>query len=155
MSDLLKIRKAVESDAPIISRITKKAFEEYAKLLPELPDALTETEDDIENDIVNKMVFVAELNRNIIGTVRLTPDGEKMYLSRFAVKPDQQGSGIGKHILEYCDIMAKISGAKEIYLHTSTDAENLMTLYNNCGYELNSINTDKGYNRATLIKKLI
>lgn len=154
MNDVLKVRQAAKSDAPIISRITKKAFEEYSRLLPSLPEALTETEDDIENDIKTKFVFVAELNRNIIGTVRLQLKDDRMYLSRFAVDPESQGSGIGKHILEYCSIISKVYGAKEIYLHTASNAQVLMNLYESCGYTITDVTTDRGYNRAELVKKL-
>ena len=152
MDDVIRIRRAVESDAPIIDRITKTAFEDYAKLLPSPPDALTETIDHIEEDIRTKMVFVAELNRNTVGTVRLEQKDDKIYLSRFAVRPTSQNSGIGKYILEYADIISKINGAKEIYLHTASKAEKLMKLYESCGYKILEITTDRGYERAKLVK---
>ena len=154
MEESIKIRKAVESDAPIIERIVKTAFEEYAKSLPSSPEALTETIDDIENDILTKMVFVAEVNNNTVGTVRLTPKEKDMYLSRFAVRPSAQNSGLGRYILEYTDIISRISGCENIYLHTSAQSESLMKLYSSVGYEISEITTDRGYERAKLIKKL-
>ena len=154
MEETIKIRKAVESDAPIIERITKTAFKNYAKYLPSAPDALTETIDDIENDINSKLVFVAELNKNTVGTVRLTRVDDTMYLSRFAVKPTCQKSGLGKNILEYVDIISKINGCSRVYLHTAANAENLVNLYSSCGYVIEEISTGRGYERAKMVKKL-
>ena len=154
MEDKIRIRKAAESDAPIIERIIKTAFEEYSKFLPTPPDALNESIDDIEEDIRTKLVFVAELNDNTVGTVRLTPKDGIMYLSRFAVRPTAQNSGLGRNILEYADIMSRINGCSEIYLHTAKEAEHLINLYTSEGYEISEITTDRGYERAKLIKKL-
>lgn len=154
MEDKIKIRKAVMSDAPIIERIIKTAFEEYSKYLPDIPDALGESVDVIEEDIQTKLVFVAQLNDDTVGTLRLTQKGNSMYLSRFAVRPTAQNTGIGRNLLEYADIISRLNNCNEIYLHTAVEAEHLVNLYTSNDYRLSEITEDRGYKRGKFIKKL-
>ncbi len=154
MDEKLTIRKAVLSDAPIISRITRLAFTEYAKFVPSPPEALTETVENIENDIESKLVITAEIGRDVVGCLRLTKKENKMYLSRFAVRPVQQSSGIGTQLMEYAILMAKLHDCEILYLHTACDAEHLMSFYSSCGFEIAETNEDRGYRRATLELKI-
>ena len=154
MQQTVKIRNAVRSDAEVISKITKAAFEDYAKHLPSPPEALTETVSDIESDIKEKCVLIAECDGQILGTLRLSIKDGGAYLSRFAVNPDAQSLGIGKQLLNQADIQAREMKADSIRLHTASESQSLMNFYTANGYRILEINTDRGYSRATLIKNI-
>ena len=80
------IRKAVESDAPAIYEIMQDSFKKYMKDtdVKEPLDALTETLDDIIDDIRTKEVFIALIDGIAVGSARVAilPDNTA-YLSRF------------------------------------------------------------------------
>ena len=84
------IRKAVESDAPAIHEIMQESFKKYmmdSDLKGSL-DALTESVDDILDDIRARKLFIALIDGIAVGSARveMLPDNTA-YLSRFGVRP--------------------------------------------------------------------
>ena len=95
----MEIRRALIKDAEGILAITKKAFYIYRdniKTANPYFTALTEKIEDVINDINNEVVFIAQRDGFIAGSIRLefmTP--ELAYISRFAVNPDEHNQGVG------------------------------------------------------------
>lgn len=152
----LEIRKAALSDAEGILKTTREAFAVYAKIagLGTNVEALGEGIADIKKDIEEKLVLVALQNGRIIGSVRLEvkPCGSA-YLSRFGVSPSCQGVGIGGVIMGFVDAEMAKHGVSALSLHTAAKAESLMHFYCAHGFEKNSVDYERGYERVLLIKK--
>ena len=151
------IRFATKEDAEDIVNITREAFVLYKERAGAISvDALTETRDDVINDIENKLVFVALENNNAVGCVRVEIKPDKTaWLTRFAVKVDSHNGGIGKKLLARIDeVMAK-NGVKSISLYTASEVVALMSFYNSCGFEIESTDNKRGYTRSKLTKNYI
>lgn len=152
-----EVRVAKPEDAPYISDITKTAFKEYcvsAKL--KTIAALSETVKDIIRDIETKTVYVAVINDIIVGCVRIEILGDgTAYLSRFAVKQDNQNTGIGKILMNVVDKNMRRKGVKSIKLHTASTVAGLIRFYYGRGFYISEVENSRGYPRATLVKEYI
>ena len=149
------MRLAQPEDAPYISEITKTAFKEYcASAGLDSIAALSETVEDIVHDIETKNVYVAVINDRIVGCVRieLLADGTA-YLSRFAVRQDNQNTGIGKILMNVVDKNVRSKGVKCIKLHTASTVTGLIRFYYGRGFYISEVENSRGYPRATLIKE--
>ena len=91
------------------------------------------------------LCFVGELNGKIVGTITMyapadTGDCPYYYqpgvwhFGQFAVKPELQGVGFGEQLLNHVESKAIESGAVEIALDTSENADRLIAWYVKRGY---------------------
>jgi ribosomal protein S18 acetylase RimI-like enzyme len=148
------IRRAKPSEAAAIYEIIQKAFKEYADAssLTGL-EALRETADDIEEDIKSKIVYVAIIDNEIVGTLRVDITGNSAYISRFAVVSTHRNIGIGKALMNLVDKYLLSKGVKEVFLYTASKYATLMRFYYGRGFYVESVSHDRGYPRAKLVKK--
>lgn len=154
------IRKAQESDIPVIREITLEAFKKYiqdtglsATALKDTLPAINETFDDIKKDIAEKEVLVAFIDNIPVGSVRLEilPD-KTAYISRFGVRLDYHNIGIGKALMNVVDKIAKNLHLTSVSLHTASKYSALVRFYYGRGFYVDSTTHDRGYVRALLIK---
>ncbi len=150
------IRKATLEDAPSIAAIMQEAFKKYMldTGLSGTMDALTEGLGNIEADILEKEVYIALIDGNPVGTIRikLLPDNTA-YISRFGVMLDYHNIGIGKSLMNLADKIIKSQGIKKVYLHTASKYRDLIRFYYGRGFYIESTSTDRGYIRALLVKE--
>ena len=62
------------------------------------------------------MVIVAETEGRLVGCVLATPQGESLYLGRFAVHPDFRRCGIASRLLGEAERHARATGAGALTL---------------------------------------
>jgi len=151
-------RKADKRDAGEIRRVTRKAFEEYAKTVgrEDRIDALRETDEDILADIERKHVYICEVDGQTVGAVRFEIlDQGIAYLSRLAVDPEIQSLGIGGLLLEKARQECAALGARAITLHTASRMRSSVAFYLKNGYYIHSITRDKDYIRAFMVNELV
>ncbi len=150
------IRKATIEDAPAISRIMQEAFKKYMQDagLSGTMEALTENLQNIEEDINEKEVYIAIIDGNPVGTIRikLLPDNTA-YISRFGVMLDYHNIGIGKSLMNLADKILISKGVKKVSLHTASKYRDLIRFYYGRGFYIESTSTDRGYIRALLVKE--
>jgi len=150
------IRKACADDAKLVKEVMDDSFSLYkTKILPvgEL-DVLNETIEDIKNDILNKAVFIALIDSEAVGSVRieLGKDSEA-FISRFGVKQKFHNIGIGKALMNLADKYLLSENIKKAKLYTASKYADLMRFYYGRGFYVHSITTDRGYVRALMIKE--
>lgn len=148
------IRIAEYGDISEIKKITYEAFLGYRSISgADKLEALSESEDDIKNDIDTKLVLIAECDGDILGSVRieLLPDSTA-YLTRFGVKADVQNIGIGKSIMNFVDELMLEKNIKSLFLHTSSKATPMVRFYYGRGFYVKDIDNSRGYPRALMEK---
>ncbi len=150
------IRKATIEDAPAIATIIQESFKKYMQDtgLSVMMDALTESIDTIEADIAEKEVYIALIDNNPVGTIRIKimPD-KSAYISRFGVMLDYHNIGIGKSLMNLADKILMHNGVKKVSLHTASKYRDLIRFYYGRGFYIESTSTDRGYIRALLVKE--
>jgi len=150
------IRKATIEDAPALSSIMQESFRKYIldTGLPGTMDALTESLKNIEEDILEKEVYIALIDSIPVGTIRvkIMPD-KTAYISRFGVMLDYHNIGIGKSLMNLADKILKSQEVKRVSLHTASKYGDLIRFYYGRGFYIESTSTDRGYIRALLVKE--
>ncbi len=152
---LFRVRHATYDDIDAIMEITREGFLKYREMIGvDTVDALSETYDDVKRDIDTKIVLVAMLDGEPVGTVRVEvlPD-DTAVLTRFAVKVTNQNNGIGKSIMNLVDKLMIKRNVKKIYLHTGSKATPLIRFYYGRGFYIESTDASRGYIRAKLVKE--
>lgn len=155
MNKYFEVRRASMTDAEAIKQITSEAFEKYCEMAGlDTIAALNETIEDIYKDIEEKIVLVAYIDDEVVGSVRVGIDEEtkEAYLSRFGVSTRYQNLGIGKALMNMVDITMRHNKVKKICLHTASKVFTLVRFYYGRGFYIDSTTKDKGYVRALLVK---
>ena len=155
MNGVFQIRGATEADAQAILEITRDAFGKYCKMagIADI-EALHEGLEDVKRDIAEKTVLVAYLDNIVVGSLRLTFDGEAKtaYLSRFGVSREYRNNGIGKALVNVADMNARRRGMKRMRLHTASKLAEIVRFYYSRGFYIESVSGERGYLRAEMVK---
>ncbi len=151
---MFSVRLATMDDVDSIIDITQTAFKKYIEVAG-ISDtaALHESKDQVIQDVKDKLVFVAFIDDEVVGSVRaelINP--ETAYLSRFGVSDKYQNLGIGKSLMGVFDKEMKKRGIKRVVLHTAAKAFPLVRFYYGRGFYVYSTTTCKGYIRALMCK---
>ena len=128
----MKIRRAYPEDSVEISKLALEAIDNVKTKEYSL-EQIREWKNlnivsNVETWFIDREVFVAIEDNKIVGTISLN----KNKFSRFFVKPDHQGNGIGKKILEFVEKRAKNNGYETIWM---TSVLNSIGFYKKMGYE--------------------
>lgn len=155
MNKYFEVRRASYHDAESIQKITEEAFEKYCEMAQlDTIAALNESIDVIHKDIEEKIVLVAYIDEEVVGSVRvgINEETKEAYLSRFGVSTRYQNLGIGKALMNMVDITMRHNGVKRICLHTASKVFSLVRFYYGRGFYIDSTSKDRGYVRALLVK---
>lgn len=153
-----EVRRATYGDVGAIAHITSEAFKKYAQMAGvDKIAALSETSDDIKKDIDTKLVLVAFMDGEPVGSVRVAVNLEEKtaYLSRFGVRLNVQNNGIGKSLINLVDIKMRELGIRKIGLHTASKVGVLVRFYYGRGFYVDSTTKDRGYIRAYMCKDYV
>ncbi len=136
-----QIKPAVATDAKALSELINSAYRgdssragwtTEADLLdgsrtdPELVRHVIDTE--------NTTLLKLEENDEIQGCVELRKEDDRMYLGMLTVRPDLQGMGIGKMLMDAAEKHARSSGCKMMYMTVLVPRKELIAWYVRQGY---------------------
>ena len=139
------IRTATSADTDAVRRVIAAANDQYAADLSAdvfrayLADLLDDGMDHGRFD-----VLVAELDGEVVGSVRYYPDASVMGFGfprdwagfrALAVHPDRRGLGIGEALVGACVERAREAGATAIGIHTAAFMRTAVGIYERCGFE--------------------
>jgi len=79
-------------------------------------------------------ILVVEREREVIGTVRLIPEGDTAGVYGFVIRPDHRGRGIGRDVLRRLCLMARADGATSVNLEVATDNDRALNVYTSLGF---------------------
>jgi predicted N-acetyltransferase YhbS len=109
--------------------------------------------------------LVADLGGEVVGTITVWPPDRKsksphyrrpgvFCLGQFAVRPDHQGHGIGRSLLQAAEDRARQLGAKEVALSTAESAAHLIAWYQRHGYHpVESVSWDTTNYQSVILAK--
>lgn len=118
----ISLRTATPADVPEISPLLTAAFgSPPADVLQRLASGSERT-------------LVVEVAGSVVGTLRLTRDGDDGGVYGFAVDPAWQGHGIGRDVLRRVCQQLRDEGARRVGLEVSVDNEHALRLYTSIGF---------------------
>jgi len=110
--------------------------------------------DDYRELVGHGNVWVLTLGEEIAGLVVLKTESGYMLLDNVAVKPDHQGSGFGRQLIEFAEDRARQCGYDEIQLYTNALMHENLAMYARLGYQEFSRRRDSGFDRVFFRKSL-
>lgn len=122
----LKIRPFAAKDTESLVDIFSEAFGDLREEALELIHFNTHTE--------GLVLWVAEEDGNIIGTVTTRKEGEAQWITAFAVHPDAGGRGIGTAILCFVKQLAFQNGEKHVLLDVELENDRALAVYKKAGF---------------------
>jgi ribosomal protein S18 acetylase RimI-like enzyme len=94
----------------------------------------------IEEYLKSSLIFVAENEEKIIGTIVLQPLANNiMEIKNIAVLPKLQGQGIGKYLIENITEIARQMNCKIIQIGTANSSVGQLYLYQKLGFNISEI----------------
>jgi ribosomal protein S18 acetylase RimI-like enzyme len=118
----IALRTAASADAPQLSELLAAAFGEPPV---DLGDRLVEA---------GARTVVVELDDLIVGTIRVTRDGDTASIYGFAVDPGRQGRGIGRDVLRRVCHGLREDGVQRIGLEVAVENDHALGLYTSLGF---------------------
>lgn len=137
----LRFRTATTSDVPALRKLLNAA---YKRLLDMGLNYNATFQDDAltaKGLLDGGSVLVVENANGIIGTMRIkemnyVDDRKCLYLSRFAVSPELQKSGLGTTLLSLAEKIARRNDFKCMQLDTAQPAKHLVSFYEAQGFQI-------------------
>lgn len=124
-----------------LETVSERVLEAFIKLIPQLSSSCTlPTIKDLEAIVAssNTVLFIAEDNRNIIGTLTLVfnkiPTGDKVWIEDVVVDTSARGKGVGKKLIEFAIAYTSNSNRSIINLTSSPDRVAANLLYRKLGF---------------------
>ncbi|RHW35823.1 GNAT family N-acetyltransferase [Lysinibacillus yapensis] len=114
------------NDSEALIRIFSEAFGDLREESIELIDFNTTTE--------GRILWVAELNGEIVGTVTTSKEGSAQWVTALAVHPDKQGMGIGTKLLIWAKDFTMRSGESVVMLEVEVENERALAVYEKAGF---------------------
>jgi ribosomal protein S18 acetylase RimI-like enzyme len=125
------LRPATAADVPRLTELAHAAYEHYVERIGGPPRPMT---DDYADVVRRHPVTVAERDGEVVGLIVLRVTDEGFLVDNVAVDPAQQGSGVGRALLEHAEDAARDAGFDSIYLYTHERMSENLELYSRIGY---------------------
>jgi ribosomal protein S18 acetylase RimI-like enzyme len=147
----LNLRAATPADAPALKELVDDAYGHYVERIGRPPGPMTWDYSEIIRDWD---VTVAEADGAIVGLLAIGPTDEGFAIENVAVRPDHQGQGLGRTLLELAESEARRAGFDSIYLFTHEKMTENQALYARIGYAEYDRRSEHGLTRVFMRKPL-
>ncbi|MGI9510931.1 MAG: GNAT family N-acetyltransferase [Geminicoccaceae bacterium] len=141
-----KIRPATKRDAVPLATCIDAAYAGYRKRIEDLPPV----SEGIAGDIEANLVWVAELDRSVVGGLILVVRDAYALLANIAVDPDCSGMGIGRGLVEQAEAQCRTLKKAELRLSTHVAIPENIRLYEHLGWK----ETGRSANKVHMTKLL-
>lgn len=127
------VEAAKDTDAQQILDIQKEAYLSEAKIYDDynIPP-LTQTLNEIKSDFDNHTFYVAKVNGEIVGSVKLKVENNTGLIGRLIVTPSVQNQGVGSMLMGHVE--ANHSDLEAFELFTGYKSERNLSFYSKRGY---------------------
>lgn len=144
----LAVRGCGPEAAEDVHRLTGLAFAPHATLRPP-SGALSETLEQVRDDLLRQGGAVASRGQDAIGCLRLDDAGDHLHVRRVAVHPDQQGHGVGRALMDWAEAEAWRRGRSEVRLGVRKALPGNLAFYQRLGYVVTGSHSHPGFTEVT------
>jgi len=146
------IRRAEPADREAVEAIVALAYSPYVERIGKPPGPML---DDYGALIAQDAVSVLEDDAGeVAAIIVLLPKPDHLLLDNIAVRPDQQGRGFGRRLIEFAEAEAWRLGYRELRLYTHERMTENIALYARLGFDETGRGHEAGYDRVFMIKRL-
>lgn len=134
--DIINLRKSNETDKKEIGRQNAIFF-----------DCIEESENPLEEaEIPNECTYMIELNKEIIGKIRIGYEENYAFISGFGILQEFRGKGYGKAALREALVLIHGRNIKTVELDVECKNNTALNLYKSCGFDEQSVMNYYKYN---------
>lgn len=134
MKSTVTLRIAQPSDAAAIAETLRASFAPFeGRYTPAAFAATTPTADQVADRFTEGLIWLAELDGRVVGTVSVVPRSGDLYLRSMAVHPTAQGQGIGARLLAAVETFAT-PRYRRLVLTTTPFLDAAIRLYQQIGF---------------------
>jgi ribosomal protein S18 acetylase RimI-like enzyme len=146
------IRLAEPADRAAIETIVRAAYAVYIPRIGKPPGPML---DDYAALIAaGRVSVIEEAGEEIAALIVLIPKPDHLLLDNIAVRPDRQGRGFGRALIEHAEHETDRLGLYEIRLYTHAKMTENILLYERIGFVETERRHDGGYDRVFMTKTL-
>lgn len=145
------IRKAHADEAGAVRDVVRAAYQRYVAVIGTPPAPML---DDYGKRIAANQVLVVCDSGSIAGVLILEDRADCFLLDNIAVRPDRQGLGFGRAMLDFAESEAVRRGWDAITLYTNALMVENIAIYSARGYVQRECRTEKGFDRIYMVKPL-
>ncbi|MDR3534586.1 MAG: GNAT family N-acetyltransferase [Rhodopila sp.] len=145
------IRRACADEAGAVRDVVLAAYQRYVVVIGTAPGPML---DDYAARIAADQVWVLEDGGGIAGALVLEDGPDFFLLDNIAVRPDRQGRGIGRRLLDFSEAEAARCGWNTITLYTNALMVENIAIYSARGYVERERRREKGFDRVYMEKRL-
>jgi ribosomal protein S18 acetylase RimI-like enzyme len=145
------IRKARAEEADAVRDVVLSAYTRYVAVIGTPPGPML---DDYVARVAAGQVWVLEDAGEIAGILVLEDRPDCFLLDNIAIRPDRQGRGFGRLLLDFSEAEAARRGRDSITLYTNALMVENIAIYAARGYVEQERRTEKGFDRVYMEKRL-
>jgi ribosomal protein S18 acetylase RimI-like enzyme len=132
---MVKIQLVAADDLPEILALQKLAFKNETELYEHAPhQPLTQTLEELQREFKQLIFLKAVKGGKIIGTVRAHRKRGTCYISKLAVHPEQQNTGVGTKLMKQLEEIFENTARFELF--TGHKSRKNIHLYHKLGYTI-------------------
>ena len=145
------IRLAGTDDRTAVEAVVMSAYAPYVARIGRKPAPML---DDYDALIRENRVYVVEDGAAIQGILVLIPEEGATLLDNVAIRPDAQGLGHGRRLMEFAERTARVAGYEAITLYTNEAMTENIALYSRIGFVETHRAEEMGLRRVFMTKRL-
>lgn len=132
MIERLPLRRAGASDAQAVLALTRMAYSQWVPLIGREPKPMTA---DYERAVAEHMIDLWEESGELLALIEMIPEVNFLLVENIAVRPGQQGRGVGEKLLHHAEQLALSLGFDNVQLYTNSAFESNLQFYARRGYQ--------------------
>lgn len=143
------LRQARSDEGPQLAAIAAEAYGKYAGQLAEPPAPLLLDYDEVARA---GRTYVAEDAAGLLGMVTVEPGDPHLVLRNLAVRPSDQGRGIGRRLVALVEDLARTAQQRGVRLWTRTEMSETIAFYKSLDYVVTHFDQTADASRVFLCK---
>lgn len=124
-------RRATPADAAAIRAITRDAYARWVPLIGREPLPMRV---DYDAAVLEHRFDVFQRGPDILALIETALREDHVWIENIAVRPDQQGNGLGRRLLAHAEALAREARRAELRLLTNAAFASNVALYERSGY---------------------
>src|SRR5258708_2701186 len=127
-----QLRRATSSDARAVRDLSRAAYARWVPLIGREPLPMTA---DYDRAIASHIIDLFEEGGQLLALIEMIEQEDHLLVENIAVRPDQQGKGLGDWLLRHAEGIARSLDLEETRLYTNAAFISNLAFYTKRGYE--------------------
>ena len=128
----LQLRRATAADATNVRALTRTAYAKWVPIIGREPIPMTA---DYDRVVVDHIIDLWEEHGELLALIEIVRGSGHLSIENIAVRPDQQGKGLGSKLLDHAERLALSLGLDELRLYTNAAFASNLSFYSRRGYQ--------------------